>query len=559
MKKITIIISAICILILNNLQAQTIIHVATTGSDTTGKGTESKPYRTLQKAENKVSAGDTVYVHKGTYRNSDFNDGDIWEGENLLQITANGTAEKNITFKPFTGDEVILEFDGTYGIIISNSTYINVEGFILNGIAENITKTEAESAWGLYKDSDGVIHDLAKELNIEITDPNIAGTKITKTATPGIKKPSYYNGRGIVANKSYHINILNNEVKNVPSSAIRCQQSDNTTIANNIVYNNTYWTTLGVGAITVAEATPQAGNTSNAVKIILSNNYVHHNENRLVSWNPTKTFVNIVIDEGTGLFLTRNRDTYSNGAILIANNISTFNGASGIVSHFTNNVIIEHNTIYKNGTTNESPAGGIGINNTDNVTIINNISYAEPDHWAIGVLSNPNTNLTISNNLVYNEDGSENIDRNLATGWIEKNPLFEDSENGGFLLKETSPAINNGTTNATQTTDYFGNLRDSTPDIGAIEFGSVLGIKDEPTLRAIQMYPNPTKSFIYFNFESQNIKKGTLEIFDLKGSLIYKAKIQNKVLKVNLSNKKGLYIAKINTRKAVFYQKIIKE
>ena len=80
MKKTTIFWSIVCFLFCNTITAQNILHVATNGSDSSGNGTESNPYRTLQKAETKVNAGDTVYVHAGTYRNNDFNDGDIWEG-----------------------------------------------------------------------------------------------------------------------------------------------------------------------------------------------------------------------------------------------------------------------------------------------------------------------------------------------------------------------------------------------------------------------------------------------------------------------------------------------
>ena len=101
MNKITFFLSLVSVLYFNTVNSQTSLHVATTGSDSSGNGTESNPYKTLQKAENKVKAGDTVYVHAGTYRNTDFNDSDIWEGTNLLKITANGTAGNYITFKPY--------------------------------------------------------------------------------------------------------------------------------------------------------------------------------------------------------------------------------------------------------------------------------------------------------------------------------------------------------------------------------------------------------------------------------------------------------------------------
>lgn len=545
---------------ITSLSSQTIWHVATSGSDSTGDGTELNPYASLQKAEQQVQAGDAVYVHEGTYRNDDFNDGDIWEGDNLLTITANGTPTNPITFTPYPGDEVLLEFDGTYGIVIKNSSYITFTGFEVKGISDQITQTEADIAWGLYKDDLGVVHDLAVELGIDINDPSLAGTEVPKPSTPGIDKPSYYNGRGIVANSSHHITISNNIVRDVPSSAIRCQQSDYTTITRNTVYNNTFWTTQGVGAITVAEATPTpAGDTNNNVKIILEKNYVYQNENRLISWNPTKTFIKMVIDEGTGLFLTRNSDTYTNGYVLIANNISAFNGASGIVSHFTDRVIIEHNTVFKNGTTNDSAAGGIGINNTDDVTIRNNISYAEPDHWALGILANPNTNLSIYNNILYNENGSETIHNNLSSGWVEGNPLFTDANNSDYTLTASSPAIDSGSILGTQTEDIVDTLRnDGLPDIGAYEYSDSLSIFDSERIN-LKVYPNPVSEYLYLN--SENIYLVGVIITDISGKqVISKGNINNTSSIISLKELQGgLYFVKVNTDSGSESLKIIKK
>ncbi|ARV14856.1 T9SS type A sorting domain-containing protein [Polaribacter sp. SA4-12] len=561
MNKVTFFLSLVYFLFFNSITAQNILHVATIGSDSSGNGSESNPYKTLQKAEQKVKAGDTVYVHTGTYRNSDFNDGDIWGGENLLKITANGTATNYITFKPFPGDVVILEFDATYGVLIKDSSYLIFEGFDIKGISDNITQTEADDAWGLYIDkNDGQVYNLEDEIGISYPNPSPykRGDDIPKISK-NLTKPSYFSGKGIVANNSHHIIIRNNIVRETPGSGIRSNGSDYVTIANNEVYNCTFYTTAGSGAVTVAEAKVIPENDLfEGVKIILEKNYIHHNENRMVSYASSKDFLHFVIDEGTGLFLTRNL-TYNHGYIQISNNISSYNGASGIVVHFTERVIVEHNTVFKNGTTNDSSAGGIGINNTDKLTIRNNISYAEPNHWAIGTLANPNTSLTVANNLVYNEDGSESISRNISTGWTEENPLFEDSVNGDFSLKSTSPAIDNGSTDGTQTTDYFGNNRDTSPDIGAIEFGSVLGIKDEDKLDAIQMYPNPTKSLLNINIKDANLEKGKIEIFDISGRLIQSKLITKDWIQLDLKGPIGIYVIKIQNNNSIIIKKVVKQ
>ncbi len=560
MNKITFFLSLVSVLYFNTVNSQTNLHVATTGSDSSGNGTESNPYKTLQKAENKVKAGDTVYVHAGTYRNTDFNDSDIWEGTNLLKITANGTAGNYITFKPYPGDVVILEFDATYGVLIKDSSYLIFEGFDVKGISDNITQTEADDAWGLYIDkNDGKVYNLEDEIGINYPDPSPykRGDDIPKISK-NLTKPSYFSGKGIVANNSHHIIIRNNIVRETPGSGIRSNGSDYVTIANNEVYNCTFYTTAGSGAVTVAEAKVIPENDLfEGVKIILEKNSIHHNENRMVSYASSKDFLHFVIDEGTGLFLTRNQ-TYNHGYIQISNNISSYNGASGIVVHFTERVIVEHNTVYKNGTTNDSSAGGIGINNTDKVTIRNNISYAEPNHWAIGTLANPNTNLTVTNNLVYNEGGTEDVDHNISTGWIETDPLFNDASNNDFSLKSNSPAIDAGSTTGTQSLDFNSNTRDANPDIGAIEFSIPLSIDKNSKEKLIKTYPNPTTSILNINIENADVKNGKIEVYDLSGKLIQSKRITKNSTQLDLNVPTGIYIIKIQNNDLVTFKKVVK-
>ena len=480
MKKI--ILLSLTILITGICYSQNQIFVSATGNNSTGNGSISNPYSTIKYAGDQAMPGDTIFVRAGTYQNSDFGDNDIWTGEPVARLSnINGTAGNYITFIPYQNEQVIIEFDGIYGFLIQNSSYIKIQNFIFDGVADNITQQQAEDAWGLYKDSNGAIHDLEDEMGINITDPSIIGTSIDQpnSSDNTIEKPIEYNGRALVANKSHHIELIGNTIRNVPSAAIRAQQSDYITITKNKVYDNTFWTTQGVGAITVSEATVrQSGDTFTGKKIIITENEVYQNENRLISWNPSKTFVHFEIDEGTGIFLTRNKDTYTQGEMLIANNLSYKNGASGIVCHHTNNVTIEHNTVFDNGTTNHGNPGGIGVNASDEVKIFSNISYSKSNKWALGILAEPVTNLNLDSNIVFNNSGTVNVIRStsnntLTTGFNEIDPLFIGSENRNFSLKLGSNAINPIDNNLTVTTnDFYGNSRDNSPDIGAIEYFS---------------------------------------------------------------------------------------
>lgn len=456
-------------------------YVAVTGDDSDSGSIES-PLQTIGKAAKLVKAGDHVYVRAGTYRNIDFNDGDIWEGTNAVIINSNGTADQYITFEPYQNEKVIIEFDDNYGVLIRNASYIIFRGFEIKGMNDLITYEEAIQWWGIYKDTNNVIHDLAVELGIDPSDKSLLGSDIPKPDLISVKRPNNFTGKGLVAFESHHIIMENNIVHDTPGSGIRVQRSDYCTVRNNEVYNCTFYTPAGVGAITVAESQTMPGDESMDLKIQIINNSVHDNQNKLVSWHPNKTFISFVIDEGSGIFLTRNSSTepdvynYDFGSILIANNLSYRNGASGIVCHFTNNVIIEQNTVYENGQNNTGNPGGIGINNSDNVTVRNNIAFALPNKFALGKVGGVITNITIENNIVFNKNGTEETTKNIGTeGWIDTNPFLIAPWQDNFRPSSFSPAVNAGSTAINQTIDFYRNARqDTMPDIGAIEFKELL-------------------------------------------------------------------------------------
>ena len=525
------------------------VHVAVNGDDENGDGSMDNPYATITKAADVAQPGDTVFVHSGTYHNKNFGDGDIWKKDKMAYIRCHGTEQAWIVFMPFPGDSVLLEFDAR-GIYITGS-YVKFTGFEVKAMGDQITLEEAQNAWGLYMDSLGVIHDLAEEMGIDITDPDLYGQTLPKDVQVNILKPPYYNSSALIAQKTHHVIIENNTIHDITASAARNQGGDYVSIIGNEMYYNTYWTTVGVGALTVAEATVRpAGDTFEGIKIRIEQNRVHHSENRLYSWNPSKDFVKFVIDEGSGIFLTRNNDTYDHGYILIANNLSYLNGASGIVVHKTNRAIVEHNTVYHNGTTNsDGGPGGIGFNNTDDLTIRNNISWSSPNKVALGVVANPNTNLVIDSNIVFNNYGTTDVVKGVESGWTETDPLLVDPENFDFHLTAASPAINNGITDIIVTTDIDGFPReDGMPDIGAYEYDtSVFVTQIQAEKHDISVFPNPASDVLHVRSSAD---LHSLHLFDMTGRL-QKTEINfisGKEAKMNLAAlAPGIYLLKTST------------
>jgi hypothetical protein len=97
-------------------------YVATTGSDSSS-GSSSAPFKTIQKAADIVSAGDTVYVRGGTYAN-------VWVHQK------NGTSSAWIAFKPYPGETVIIDTfkngryeNGNNCFTLGGSSYLEINGF----------------------------------------------------------------------------------------------------------------------------------------------------------------------------------------------------------------------------------------------------------------------------------------------------------------------------------------------------------------------------------------------------------------------------------------------
>ncbi len=110
--------------------AGTIYYVACERGNDSNPGTAELPFKTIGKANQKVAAGDLVYVENGTYQ------------ENLT-VTQSGTPDRWIAFQAFPGHKpfVIGTQDGTFRV---EGNYIEINGFdvtsILTGSAIHVGK-----------------------------------------------------------------------------------------------------------------------------------------------------------------------------------------------------------------------------------------------------------------------------------------------------------------------------------------------------------------------------------------------------------------------------------
>lgn len=460
------------------------------GSDS-NSGTLSSPFKTINKGISMVSAGGTVYVMDGTYKNEDYGTVDVSSNTNMnnphvATLNKSGSAGAYITLRNYPGHYPKIEFDGQGGILISNNmNYIIIEGFEVEGPSASINYDQA-------------ITD--RNYKIQLAEDEDDSTNYTNT---------YFNGKGIWGGYGAHHNIIirNNIVYNTPGSAIRFNDSDYITIENNIVYNSTWWTSSASSAIVFAEtiAASEDDNTSD-IKMIIRGNIVYNNWNRIPFYasqlpdnanppNPnygTANYNNIL--DGQGLYVTRSDPEYS-GTFLFENNLCVNNGKNGINFDHSESAsaIYQNNTLYYNGVheiiqdiseAEGNPAhrgqkvGGIKANNVLNATVVNNIMITRDNEFAALQLNNVYGTRTAMNNIIVN--GTYAWPATEENNLINVDPLFSSAPNivdgpidmsgTDFSLTSNSPAINAGDSSYTPVYDIEGNLRPTIAN--AVSFAS---------------------------------------------------------------------------------------
>tara|TARA_B110000971_G_scaffold68825_2_gene70542 strand:- start:5384 stop:7672 length:2289 start_codon:yes stop_codon:yes gene_type:complete len=469
------------------------------GSDT-NDGSESMPFKTINKAISEVEAGGTVYVMNGIYRNQNYGSVDVSNYTNMsnphvVTIDKSGTEAGYIALKNYPNHTPIIEFDGKGGIQIANDmNYIIVEGFEVIGPSQAIN------------------YDMA----VDNRAYKVAVAEDGDDATNYYH--SYFSGKGIWGGYGAHshITIRNNIVHDTPGSAIRFNDSDRIIIENNTVYNTTWWTSSASSAIVYAEtiASSEADNGTD-IKMIMRGNLVYNNWNRIPFYvtqlpdnsgneNPnygTVDYSSIV--DGQGLYVTRSDPGY-NGTFLFENNVCVNNGKNGI--NFDNSLaasaIFRNNTLYYNGVheyiqdlsvADGNPphrgqnVAGIKSNKVLNSTVVNNIVVTRsledaPSFYQNGFaalqLNNVSGSKIASNNLFVN--GTYAWPATNSNNLVDQDPLFISAPsvvNGpidisatDFSLTSNSPAINAGDPSYSPLHDFLGNPRLSTTN--AISYSS---------------------------------------------------------------------------------------
>ncbi len=416
------------------LQGSLTFYVTKNGNDN-NPGTLALPWLTIQKAADKASAGDTVYVRGGIYSEK-------------IKITRSGNEGNFITFSGFPGESVTIDAGGKVGkwdgaVHVNGANFIKITGFTVinsgwNGIMVSNYSGKPRPQHIIIRNC--IVHDIQRS--------------------------------GLFTNNADYITYDGNTVYNtqIAGSTGGGQQNENINIINTTnfeIKNNRIYGTANYESIDV--------------KMACSNGSIHHND---VTPNMS---CGIYIDSQG--YPISNIDIYDN---IIRPNIGY--GIRGIalaveVSGSLQHCKVYNNIIYGTGAAGIVPGASYSAGKIDDLVVVNNTVFncGWGTSWGGGIRVEYKsaTNIILRNNIIYSNggnggdlmtNGGTTLDHNL-TG---TNPGFVNSGSGDFHLLEWSPAIDSGSlVPFVPGQDFEGNSRPKGGgyDLGAFEYVTPSSVK----------------------------------------------------------------------------------
>lgn len=430
--------------------AQTTWHVSGTGNDNSNGKSEATAFRTLQKAATVVQPGETVLIGNGTYTNLEKGDGSA-----ILNIDISGKPDAWITWKAKPGHKPELRPFGWNAIQITGSYHV-IDGLTVTGNNDSLVLIDAQ-------------------MDARNTKPN------PRYNTNGI----FVNGRPRKpGEKPHHVIIRACTVSKCPGGGIAGIETDYLTVEDNIVFENAWFMRYGGSGITTLNN--WAHDDAPGYHIIIQRNKVWNNKT-LVFWEKVGK-----LSDGNGIILdvtdgyvegatnpnadaVVKKDTTAppkpvrpewKGRALIANNLSAFNGGSGIHTFRTRHVDIINNTTYHNGGIVGYPE--LFANTSEDIVIMNNIIVPRPAGKVTS--NNKNKGIKWDYNLYPNAQevmkGPNDVVADPKFIAVNTNILA-----GDFRVAKGSVALHTGSNEVAQKTDIAGKPRPANGgrDRGAFE------------------------------------------------------------------------------------------
>lgn len=394
-----------------------------------------------------VHAGDTVFVHAGTYTNS------VYWIDSLI-----GTPDKWITIQPFAHDSVSINEQYTF----QTAQYVRISGLHFYG---DDSTQRARVFHQLFFDYEYACftanHDIVVEnctfTNLNNTGKDATGACLKFTGTDNflVENCIFRDGTnitdGISLNADRNGVIRHCTFQNMPGDGSHCKGGTK---------NITYEKNLFVNCI--ADGVDVGGDTGPQFFCPLG-----------ATWeaDSIKVFANIFIGGLTGIRLSSCHNSY------IYNNtcFKTTSFAFRSLNASSNNIFLSNNHIANNIFTTYSP-NHIYLNASNNFDF--STEYFENNLFHDYKNADPDS-------INWSELPGVNV-----TGSLIGDPEFVDTSRGDFMLPPNSPAFDAGIGLAEPATDYFDRAYNSSRSIGAVE-SKFAGVSVATPTGEFTLAPNP--------------------------------------------------------------------
>ncbi len=453
------------------------LYVATTGSDTTGTGTQQKPWKTIQHGVDQAQAGDTVVVRGGVYNET-------------VTISHSGSASAGyITLTSASGEQAIIDGTGlvqqpygTRGLVnITDQSYVRVRNmelrnyesdseFIVVGILVQGVGDRIELKYNS-------IHDIkAKNL------PANGSANGLGIAVYGFSSGSLTN---VVVDTNYLFDLETGKGESLTVGG----NVDGWQVTNNQVHDNNFIGIDAIGYYNPNASDPEADRPRNGW--IAGNSVYNLSSADNQALTVDAAAIGIYVDGGKDITIERNNVDSAEGGVwllsekpgkftsnvVVRNNLIRFNAGAGVLmggysdteSGGAENCVVTNNTPFMNNN-NDDPGVGSGefqiSHNVDNSVFRNNILVAGDKSYTVTKFSPAaSTSIDIGNNIYnttsgpsyvrwywisgsyFNDNSSSNdfAAYKLASGDVNSltaDPLFAGPSD--LRLQATSPGVNSG-------------------------------------------------------------------------------------------------------------------
>ena len=417
-------------------------YVGPDGSDDNTGIAPAFAVQTFGKAISLLKPGDVLKVMPGTY---------VSEGKPIIEMKPQNSGEQDkwITIQaedPRNKPVLKVGGQGAWNAVIVDASWVVIDGLELCGWNQQLDSLQARKNAEVY----AFDHD---NINWNYT--------------------AMFNTNGLsIGDKSFmttHVTVKNCVIHDFPGGGLGATTSDYITFEDNVVYNNAWFCMYACSGISVIHPVNSDSNTGH--KIIVRGNLVYNNR-CMIPWCTTADFR---LSDGNGIIMDINqygdsggayKNEAYNGRTLVANNVSIYNGGSGIHSFKADHVDIVNNTAYWNGRKYpENNYNEIFGHNCKDVNIVNNIMIARDGGYCNNSASGP----VYMNNLYF---GNTKV---MGSGDKKGDPkVVKLSRNGAeadMHITSGSPAIGMGLkADYVPATDKDGNPRGSSIDVGAYQF-----------------------------------------------------------------------------------------